>query len=233
MPVERLVVCLANSRKPGGRCIAGIDLQSDGSVRWMRPISARQGAAVAPVERHYFGGVEPRVMDVMCIQLLKPVPKLHQHENWLIDSTQIWLHRGRMSWDDMRRWASHYDDLWLTTDSSSKHGLHNRVGIDNLARITDSLRLIRVTDLHLSLLPANAGSEKQSRVLATFSYKGTTYRLWVTDPEVESLLRSPGVHPRVWPESYLTVSLGEQAPDGYFYKLVAAVIDEKRIKHGR
>ena len=66
------IVCLANSRKEGDRCIAGKELLADGSPGgWVRPVSDRGDEAVNESERQYEDGDEPRVLDVVDVPLLE------------------------------------------------------------------------------------------------------------------------------------------------------------------
>jgi len=37
---KKTLVCLANSRKPSGHCIAGKDLSEQAQGNWVRPVSA-------------------------------------------------------------------------------------------------------------------------------------------------------------------------------------------------
>ena len=79
------VVCLANSRKLAGRCVAGrkwIDGRPGG---WIRPVSNRENQEVSEYERQYEDGSDPRVLDIVDVPLLEPRPLDHQTENWLLD----------------------------------------------------------------------------------------------------------------------------------------------------
>ena len=85
------LVCLANSRKRTGRCIAGKEIVADGSVGgWIRPVSDRENEEVSERERQYADGSDPRILDVVEAPLLSPRPKDYQSENWLLDSDRYW-----------------------------------------------------------------------------------------------------------------------------------------------
>ena len=50
MPTKR-IVCLANSRKLSGRCVAGRVFDGHEVGEWVRPVSARQNEEVSEYER--------------------------------------------------------------------------------------------------------------------------------------------------------------------------------------
>ena len=61
----RTIVCLANSRKPDGRCLAG-KLYTQGKFgSWLRPISIREGEELSEQERQISKGVEPALLDIL------------------------------------------------------------------------------------------------------------------------------------------------------------------------
>ena len=63
------IVCLANSRKLSGRCVAGKLL--DGSGQWVRPVSAREHEEVSLDERRYDNGEDPLLRDVVNLCVLE------------------------------------------------------------------------------------------------------------------------------------------------------------------
>ena len=75
MAVVKRLICLANSRKLSGRCIAGKEADRTRGPGWVRPVSGRPGEEVSELERHYEDGSDPRVMDIVDIPLLDPRPK--------------------------------------------------------------------------------------------------------------------------------------------------------------
>ena len=97
---SKRIVCLANSRKMGGRCVAGKEVLPDGRPgKWVRPVSPRENDGVSEDERQYEDGTEPRVLDVIDLPILQARPRDYQQENWLLDPDHYWerigaLHRG-------------------------------------------------------------------------------------------------------------------------------------------
>lgn len=99
------IVCFANSRKLGGRCIAGKEWLTDGvHGQWIRPVSDREFEEVSAYEQRHRNGSDPLVLDVIEVPVLRANPKTFQQENWLIDSTRCWVQAGRIGWDDLSTW---------------------------------------------------------------------------------------------------------------------------------
>jgi hypothetical protein len=46
MPYRKTIVCLANSRKYQGRCVAGVEWQGQMIGGWIRPVSGMERGAL-------------------------------------------------------------------------------------------------------------------------------------------------------------------------------------------
>ena len=217
------IVCLANSRKRNGRCIAGKELLEDGSVGgWVRPVSAREDEEVSGVERQYEDGGEPRVLDVIDVPVLESRPKGYQQENWLLDPSRRWTRVNRTSGSGLAQWADPDETLWINGYSTSE-GLNNRIPLAAANSLDDSLRLVRVDDLELSVSAPRADQgDFTRRMQGRFRFGGATYSLRVTDPICEQRFPRHGTY-RIG-GCFIAASLGEPY-HGYAYKLIAAVIE--------
>ncbi len=56
MNYTKMIVCLANSRKLSGRCIAGKEKTAEGIGGWVRPVSKRPTGKVSEYDRMYLNG---------------------------------------------------------------------------------------------------------------------------------------------------------------------------------
>src|SRR5687767_9109418 len=127
MAYTKTIVCLANSRKPSGRCVAGREMTSSTIGGWIRPVSSRATQEISEHERNYSDGRDPSLLDIIEIPMLTPQPHNHQTESHLIDPTQYWVQRARMSWQQLQTAVEDpAGPLWLNTSSSSQ-GLNDRV----------------------------------------------------------------------------------------------------------
>lgn len=217
------IVCLANSRKRGGRCVAGKELLSDDCVGgWIRPVSARHDEEVSPQERCYPDGGDPQILDVIEVPLLDPRPKTYQRENWLLDPNQQWTKAGQVTWDDLSTMIDRDEPLWINGHSTPS-GRDDRVPIDTATGLDNSLRLIRVDALTVSVSEPLRPSADFPILRGSFNYHGDDYCFRITDPESESGSVELAYGEYAVGERYLTVSLGEPF-EGHAYKLIATII---------
>lgn len=223
IPVKR-IVCLANSRKEGDRCIAGKEILEDGrSGGWVRPVSDREDEAVNESERQYDEGTEPRLLDIIDVPLREPRPKGYQRENWLLDPSHRWKMIRHIGVHELAQFTDTPVPLWIN-GYYTHHGRNDRLPLERAEPLDGSLRLIRVGKLVLDVFaPRIEQGDFKRRIKGEFRYAGEDYRLWVTDPVYEeTYLNRPNDRHQLG-ECFLTVSLGEPY-QGYAYKLIAAII---------
>ena len=150
MPRTKRIVCLANSRKLSGRCIAGKAWSDNGPGEWIRPVSDRENEEVSEYERQYEDGGDPRVLDIIELRLLSPKPKDHQRENWLLDPKFTWVKTGILPRTRLDRLLDPVAPLWSDEHGASQ-GRDDRVSLETAKSPDSSLRLIHVDRLRLSV----------------------------------------------------------------------------------
>lgn len=99
-PLIKRLVCLANSRKLQGRCIAGREWLEEGPGAWIRPVSHREHQEVSERERMYEDGSDPQLLDIIDVPLIEPRAGRPQTENWLLDPKWYWRKVGRLGATD-------------------------------------------------------------------------------------------------------------------------------------
>ena len=217
------IVCLANSRKRGGRCIAGKELRPDGRAgRWVRPVSNREDEEVSRRERCYADSGDPRILDIIDVPLLGQRPKSYQRENWLLNPTLRWTRIGSVTWDTLHSMTDSDQPLWLNGYSTA-NGNNDRVPIADADGLGDSLRLIKVDALTVTVSEPLRPSADYPILRGSFSYCGDDYCFRITDPTSESGSVNLDYGDYRVGERYLCVSLGEPF-EGYAYKLIATII---------
>ena len=168
MPVVKRIVCLANSRKLSGRCIAGKELVTGRPAEWIRPVSAREHEEVSEYERQYEDGSDPRVLDIMDVPLLEHRPQGYQQENWLLDRREYWKKVGRAAWEDLEDLVESAGPLW-TDGHSTRSGRNDTIPLSLAEDLGSSLRLVRVDRLILSVFkPGEAFGDQKRRVQGRF-----------------------------------------------------------------
>lgn len=227
--ITKRILCLANSRKLNGRCIAGIELVNGDPAKWIRPVSNREHQEVSEYERQYEDGSDPRALDIIDIPLLEKRPNSYQTENWLLNSEHYWNKIDQVNSEVLHELCRMPGELWINRHST-QHGLNDAVLLRDSEILRSSLTLINVKAISIKVFaPGQTFGNRKRRVQASFSYAGIRYRLWVTDPVYESryLAHPDGDH--LLGPCFLTISLGEPF-QGRCYKLVAAIIEEQRAE---
>ncbi len=227
MPIIE-IICLANSRKHSGRCVAGVRTDGKG---WIRPVSVAPEGVLH--ERHYTleDTSEAQIMDVIRIPFDKPRPLPHHPEDWLI-RPETWELSTRHTTEAHIALLKSSLTLGpaLLGNTEDRLVYPSTVGGEISA---DSLALVQPENLHF-VVKARKTGEKQVRVM--FDLAGAPYNLAITDTEWEPRLKSQEIGTYTLADfgiptsetPLLTISLSEPllseiAGENRCYKLVAAL----------
>jgi hypothetical protein len=220
------IVCFANSRKNGARCIAGKAMSTAGKDTWIRPVDRDATRGLPTGLLAYQDGAQPALLDLVRIPLDGRINNCHQSENHLYSKDYFWVKTGRLQWADIGDWLDTPQKLWAL-GHQSQGMLNNRV--PEALATGSSLLLISVPSLQLSLVDSPTYHDPYRRVVVgEFIYHGITYRLNVTDPQIESLCYANGGRNTAIAQPVLCLSLGICFKQ-HHYKLIAGVIYKGRV----
>jgi hypothetical protein len=220
------MICLANSRKISGRCIAGKDADS---LAWIRPVSNRTAEEISEQERQFKDGKMPAVLDILRIAVIGEKPNFFQSENVLINPQYYWSKAGTFSKKDLLKIIDKPVSLW-ENGYSSYYGHNDRVPINNLAGKGGSLYLINPStlEIHVQVEGVEFGGPGKRRVRAKFVHHKKSYTIAVTDPLIEKqyFAKKDGVYKieNVEDRIFMCVSMGLPYEDNFCYKFVASII---------
>ncbi|MFT6371807.1 MAG: hypothetical protein ACJAZT_000536 [Gammaproteobacteria bacterium] len=241
--VKKSIVVLANSYKPGGRCIAGKEVfeHADGkwdlTGNWYRPLSSGDAnhGSVTPIH-HVINSIDIKLLDIITIDFLHHAPDIGQPENWLFDESTSWVNEGRFDESVCPMLTDSPDDLWF--DNSDGVKIHEvGVAFEEAGLIQSSLVFIKPEEFKIYLSNDYNSwqykNEKKSK--ASFSYNGRNYSgISMTDPVVREVLAAQYPEPdgthvvATLPKGddyQICVSLSPIFENtGKHYKLVASVI---------
>jgi hypothetical protein len=234
MSYRKTILCLANSRKPpSGRCIAGREVVQGGFGDWVRPVSARPTHEISEEERRFENGKQPKVLDVLSIEMKAHVPTGHQRENHVIDADYYWLRGGTVDWQELMGAVEKVTGPLWANNSSSYFGTNDRVDEAEANGLARSLFLIRPQNLRIIVVLEGAQfNNPRRRVRARFQLAGHNYCVIVTDPVVEEQYFALPNNEYPMPDAVICMSLSELHTDShghtYAYKLAAAIITPER-----
>ena len=207
----KYIVLLANSKKYGERCIAGIELQkskgswsilrnSEGLPKWIRPVSnSKHGEISASIADQF------SLLDVVEIDIAEEVPKGFQAENCLIQSIS--------KTGNVRISAR---NLQMLTDRQHSKLFNFRgrsVSVEYVKAVDYSLMLIEPENFVTIAVEREFGKVQKR---GQFTYQGNDYDLPITD--VDFVVGS-----EKGKKCFLTISLGVEY-EGWHYKLIAGVV---------
>jgi hypothetical protein len=212
-------ICLANSYKEGGRCLAGIELTNknevvfeNGRPKWIRPICSTPHGEV-PNEL----AATWNIMDLLEIDVIEYPDKNYQCENALFNEKSL----KRIGTCAIKNYQKLCDDKPRIFGNRGK-----AVPCSAIDEVKFSLMLIHIERFTVI---QKSYDDNQSRTQArmVFEYHHDQYDLPITDPVfLHSFQHNPNFFDCV-NDCYLTISLGVIWNDWY-YKLVAGVIEGER-----
>ncbi len=233
MAYVKTVVCLANSIKQHpGRCIAGREwLEGDKIGGWIRPVGNRPGDHVMPSE-FSCDKRAPRLLDIIEVPLLKPVPHDHQVENHLVDA-KPWKRVGELPYERLPELLEAPPSLWINNHANdTEHGFYNCLTPAEAAEQNFSLTLIRPRNCVAIVDSATWEGVTKKKYHARFQHENVEYVLSITDPMVTDVLYKKDVCEYPLENVDLCVSLTEpnlKEKNPRCYKLVAAVFSERPL----
>lgn len=147
-------ICLANSRKMGEHCVAGIT--SDGTG-WIRPVSNFAEGELTTQQCRLPDGSQPVPLDILRVEVTQPRPRAHQPENWLVAGTS-WQLIGKVNPAD----AFQKLEPALVTGPELLGNQLDRLSQSTIAQgpVTASLALLRPTNIQWRVTTNNRGNKR-------------------------------------------------------------------------
>ena len=238
MAYTKTIVCLANSIRPGGSCVAGKEVSAEGGFgAWIRPVNAQNDDAILPEDQKFADGGHAQVLDVISIPLLEHTPNQHQQENHAINIGKTWEKKGVLNKSDLPQLLDHAPgELWVNESGSEKN---DRIPTSAARNLRSSLLLIRPESPMTITVDWHARHRGRRDVIATFRHNHCAYQLKVTDPLAQKKYSDKSLHdyhesgtvlPCQYPVAtdnvYLCLSITEMPVGRHYYKLVAAIIGD-------
>ncbi len=208
------ILCLANSKKRMGRCIAGIDTATG---QWIRPVYRNDPTTGLSQHDRSINGTEPALLDVLNIPIHQSGPdEACQPENRHF-GTRRWNKTGTISQADALDFAEDTDFLLHNNQRKVDPAIFQTLPASSLK----SLQLIHVSDATFNYVKA------WDRPEVSFTYSDYYYDLKVTDLLIIARLKNAD---SISSECLLSVSMAtpyqaqcDEKP--YCYKMVAGVIE--------
>ncbi|MFO7600884.1 MAG: RecQ family ATP-dependent DNA helicase, partial [Candidatus Desulfacyla sp.] len=221
LPRSRDIICLANSRKYSGRCIAGKAFDAGRVGEWIRPVARNDTGELSVKEIRYRDGDVPRLLDIMTVSLGRRHLHAYQTENYLVDG-EAWQRAGVFPASKLHELCDPVDTLWVNGYASAS-GVNDRMPEEiTRGQIRSSLVFAQPERAEIIV---EEGPQLLKRLRARFFYKGQEYSLPVTDSVIENRYfnHDIGRYPIGEAPVYFTISIGEPY-EGFCYKLVAGIV---------
>lgn len=217
--MDKYFICLANSYKRGGRCVAGVEIvfdangglktvcDDDGRPRWIRPI-----ATTTYGEIPNYVAEDIKLLSIVKLYNVVPCPNKPHTEN-------VYYSKIEQCKFDLSNDVNIINHLFDNTHQAIFHNRGRAVSAKMSMGINYSLMLIHVENA-CAYIDENRENSKNRM---SFTYYGADYDFPITDPIfLEELKKGPEHYANIL-DVYLTISLGLEF-EGWHHKLVAGVI---------
>lgn len=216
---DKFFICLANSYKRGGRCVAGIEIvfdangelkpvcNGDGRPRWIRPIAT---TTYGEIPNYVAEGI--KLLSIVKLYNVVPCPNKPHTEN-------VYYSKLEQCKYDLSHDISIINHLFDNTHQVLFHNRGRAVSAEMSMGINYSLMLIHAENA-CAYIDEN---REKSKNRMSFTYYGADYDFPITDPIfLEEFKKEPERFANI-ADVYLTISLGLEF-EGWHHKLVAGVI---------
>lgn len=208
------IVCLANSYKEGGRCVAGIELNQDNELlcdkKWIRPVCRTQHGEI-PI--HLVFSIKP--LDIIEFEITEDASIGFQTENVLFNTKSI-------------RKAGVFDHSKLESLCCNNPHPQTLFGNKGKAVSADGVHLLKsslifISTLNFEIIERQYEDKSHPQIRLKFDYHSASYDLPITDPIFLDKYKQNNQLLKGIEKLYLVVSLGI-LHEGWHYKLVASVL---------
>jgi hypothetical protein len=221
----RYLICLANSRKYSGRCVAGVELllsnirgqryevkHYNGYPAWIRPIS---GNEFGQVDEYLVEDIN--LLDIIKVEALKNCPEGYQSENVLFEPESIAVVESVSPEERL------LDKLISPIDIPLFGNDSNALSPDEIKKLGYSLAFIKPEAWACHFFTNIYGK----KVRMKFTHNKIDYDLPITDLDFCETFENCPTIVESYKRIYLAISLGKYFK-GSYYKLVAGVIGCKQ-----
>ncbi len=208
------MICLANSYKEKGRCLAGIQLENNlpliqnGRPKWIRPICETEHGEIPWTLVFHIN-----LLDIIEIEVYSEVPDGHQSENVLFDANAIKI-IGKFSVNQLDDLCEHSENFLFGNRGAA-------VTPENTNELMNSLRMIKVEKFHI--VEKIYEDLNSTKLRLSFLLNQISYEIPITDTTFIHLYKKDKLLVAHYSHLFLTISLGIAYED-WHYKLVAAII---------
>lgn len=212
-------ICLANSYKRGGRCVAGVEIEidandrwtvkrkADGNPIWIRPISKDTEYGEIPESEAY----HVPLMSVVRLTAVEPCPS-ESHTEDVNYGSMIAIGKVPSCHEVLR-------ELTVIVHTTLFYSIEFSISIETYVQGDYSLMMVHPEGFSFRLDP----TKNRAKYYMIFQYNGVTYDFSITDPAFYQYINQYPEALDKLSDVYLALSLGLEYEQRH-HKLIAAVL---------